>query len=56
MSDFYRLNLDDRIAIDTQIYKEIRAKKNGKYSQQYPDRRTTLDEVVRNGYQIEISD
>lgn len=55
-SNFYSLSLDARIQIDTEIYKEIRAKKNGKYSRQYPDRRTTLDEIVKNGYQLEVTD
>lgn len=56
MSNFYSLSLDARLDIDINIYNEIRAKKNGKYSQKYPDRRATLEDVIKNGYQIDVSD
>jgi hypothetical protein len=55
MASFYSLSDDERLKVDTQIYNEIRAKKNGEYSKKYPERRETLDTLVEQGYQLEVS-
>ena len=51
-----RLTIDERIAINTEIRKEIESKKNGKYSQMYPDQRREVEFAVKNGYVMEVTD
>ena len=56
MSDFYRLSIDARNEVDINIYNEVRAEKYGNYSKRFPDRRAVIDEAVKKGYQLEVSE
>lgn len=56
MPQWSRLSLDDRFRVNQEIRKEIENKKNGKYSQAYPDRRTEIEYAIKNGYVMEVTD
>jgi len=56
MQPWGRLSLDDRIAVNTEIRKEIKDKKNGKYSQAYPDQRADIEFAMKHGYIMEVTE
>ena len=56
MQPWGRLSIDDRIAINTEIRKEIESKKSGKYSQAYPDQRKEIEFAVQQGYIMEVTE
>lgn len=51
-----RLSIDDRISISTEIRKEIKDKKKGKYSQSYPEKRAEIEFAIKNNYIVEVTD